>query len=137
MSCTAYVIFPSGASVCADVADSDERRARGLMFRASLGQSEGMLFVFDVPGPYAFWMKNVRVPLDIIWLDRAHRVVHVVESAPPCAGEPCPIYQPEADAWLVVEVAGGFVRRHAVAVGDTVTISRPSSSFRTATPDRC
>jgi hypothetical protein len=99
---------------------------------------EGMLFVFEIPGRYGFWMRNVRAPLDIVWLDDASRVVWIVEDAPPCNAEPCPIYEPPADASFVIEVAGGFVRRHHVALGDIVTINRPpSSSFRRATPDRC
>jgi uncharacterized protein len=140
----AYVIFPDGTRVHVDVADTDEARGRGLMFRppsarqvprspqpgaASAGQAtfgdddEGMLFVFDVPGRYAFWMKNVRAPLDIIWLDDRCRVIWMVQDAPPCEREPCPMYVPEADASFVLEVAGGFVRRHGVAVGAALSVS--------------
>ena len=133
---TAYVIFGDGARVCAEVADTDDARARGLMFRDA-SDDVAMLFVFDRPAPYAFWMKNVRVPLDIIWLDVERRIVGIVENAPPCTAEPCPMYQPGRNASFVVEVPGGFVRRHGIAVGDVLTITPRSSSFRTATPDRC
>jgi uncharacterized membrane protein (UPF0127 family) len=133
---SAYVIFADGTRVDVEVACTDAARARGLMFRDALGEREGMLFAFDVPRAYAFWMKNVRLPLDIIWLDAAGRVVWLVEAAPPCAAEPCPPYVPGAKASFVVEVAAGFVRRHEVARGDLVTLP-PPSSFRTATPGRC
>lgn len=83
-----------------------------------------MLFVFDRPGPYAFWMKNVRMPLDIIWLDESRRIVWIVDNAPPCTTEPCPLYAPPRTALFVVEVAGGFARRHGIATGDTVAIDR-------------
>lgn len=120
---SAYVIFPGGAQVEADVAATDDARARGLMFRDPLAEHEGMLFTFDVPRRYGFWMKNVRMPLDILWLDERRRVVWIVESAPPCAADPCPMYLPGSKASFVVEVAGGYVGRHGIAVGDIVTIT--------------
>jgi uncharacterized membrane protein (UPF0127 family) len=119
---TAYVIFGDGTRIRAEVADTDEARVRGLMFRAALGEHDGMLFVFDRPGRYPFWMKSVRVPLDIIWIDESCRIVWIVDSAPPCTREPCPMYDPPADASFVVEVAGGFVRRHGIAIGQAITI---------------
>ena len=134
---TAYVIFGDGTSIRADVADTDDARARGLM-HVPPSDAAAMLFVFDRPGRYAFWMKNVRMPLDIIWLDAQRRIVWMVDNAPPCAAEPCPMYAPGRNASYVLEVAGGFVRRHNVAVGDVVAINRPrSSSSQTARPDRC
>ena len=138
MNAPAYVIFGDGTRVRVEVADTYPALARGLMFRDPLADDEGMLFMFDIQGRHGFWMKNVRAPLDIVWLDRASRVVWIVESAPPCRADPCPVYQPPVDASCVVEVAGGFVRRHGVAVDDMVTISLPrASSSRRATPDRC
>jgi uncharacterized membrane protein (UPF0127 family) len=136
----AYVIFRGDTRVTAAVADSDETRARGLMFRESLADDEGMLFTFERAGRYGFWMKNVGMALDIIWLDERCRIVWMVESAPPCVEEPCPMYTPRGRASYVVEVAGGFVRRHGIAVGDTVTITplpAADASFRTPTPGRC
>ena len=140
MPSTAYVIFADGTRLSVEVAETEAARARGLMFRrqAAFADDEGMLFVFDVPGRYAFWMKNVRAPLDIVWLDEASRIVWIVEDAPPCDADPCPIYEPPGEASMVVEVAGGFTRRHGVTVGDAVAISLPrSSSSRRARPDRC
>jgi uncharacterized membrane protein (UPF0127 family) len=153
MKASAYVIFGDGTRIAVEVAETEAARARGLMFRppsppasalgasarqAAFADDEGMLFVFDIPGRYGFWMKNVRAPLDIIWLDEALRVVCVVENAPPCNADPCTIYEPPVDTSFVIEVAGGFARRHEVAVGDAVSISLPrSSSCRTTTRGRC
>ncbi len=92
------------------------------MFRDALDEREGMLFCFDVPDRYGFWMKNVRIPLDMLWLDNRGRIVWIVERAKPCTGDPCPIYLPEADASYVLEVVGGFVKKHGLAVGDDVTL---------------
>jgi uncharacterized protein len=136
----AYVIFRGATRVEADVADRDETRARGLMFRDALAEDQGMLFTFDVPQRYGFWMKNVRIPLDIIWIDERRRIVWIVERAPPCREEPCPMYTPRARASFVVEVAAGFVERHGIAVGDTVTITLlpgPPASSRTPTQEKC
>jgi uncharacterized membrane protein (UPF0127 family) len=120
----AYVIFRAAPRVRVEIAETDEARARGLMFRDSLAEDEGMLFVFDEPERYGFWMKNVRVALDLLWLDRRGRIVWIVEAAPPCAGERCPTYRSAVNASFVLEVAAGFVHRHGIAVGDPVTIIR-------------
>jgi hypothetical protein len=80
-----------------------------------------MVFVFDQPGPHAFWMKNTLIPLDIIWLAADRRIVHIAHSVPPCKADPCPSYPPAADtAVYVLEVASGVARRHALGVGDVL-----------------
>ena len=120
---TAYVIFKDGFRVEVEVAATDAARARGLMFRDSLDENAGMLFPFESPGRFGFWMKNVRIPLDIIWLDADDRIVWIVERAAPCDKDPCPMYVPKVSASAVVEVAGGFAAKHGVEVGDTVVVN--------------
>lgn len=112
------VIFPDRTRVTVEIADTPELRQRGLMFREHLGPNEGMVFVFDEPGFYPFWMKNTLIPLDMIWVDEQFRVVHVAASVPPCKADPCPSYPHEGKAKYVVEVVSGFARRHHVKVGD-------------------
>jgi hypothetical protein len=115
------VIFPDRTRVSAEIAATPEARQRGLMFRNALGPDEGMVFVFDQPGPHAFWMKNTLIPLDIIWLAADRRIVHIAHSVPPCKADPCPSYPPAADtAVYVLEVASGVARRHALGVGDVL-----------------
>ncbi len=116
------VLFPDGTRVAVEIADTDAARQRGLMFRSSLGANEGMIFVFDAPGFYAFWMKNTLIPLDMLWLDPEGRVVSIASSVPPCTADPCPSYAPEGDALYVVEVAGGFTRQHGVKAGDRLRL---------------
>lgn len=118
------MIFADGTRLHVEIAETDRARARGLMFRNSLADEEGMLFRFEVPRCYAFWMKNVRFALDIIWLDTNGRIVWIEERAAPCPADPCPMYRPATDASYVLEVVGGFVQRHGVAVGDAVDITR-------------
>jgi uncharacterized protein len=119
----AYVIFPDGTRVDVEIADTAEARARGLMFRDTLAEHEGMLFPFDRPRQYGFWMRNVQFPLDIIWLDARRRIVWIVKRAKPCLEDPCPMYLPETDALFVLEVVSGFVERHGVRIGDVVEIA--------------
>ena len=125
---TAYVIFRGGVRVEVEVARTDADRARGLMFREHLDPCAGMLFAFDVPDRYAFWMKNVRIPLDILWLDAGGRIVSIVERARPCLAEPCPTYAPDAPAAFVLEVAGGFVEQHGITIAESVVITPNSNS---------
>lgn len=133
----AQATFGDGTRVALEIADTEPKRNRGLMFREALAEREGMLFVFERPGFYPFWMQNCRIALDILWLDESFRVVSMAESVPPCrlAGcEPpcpsneCPSYAPKAGttARYVIEVAPGFVARHAVELGQTIPVQLPA-----------
>ncbi len=127
----AAVRFPDKTVVRVEVVDTPDRRQRGLMFRESLAESDGMLFVFEQPGSYPFWMQNCLIAIDIIWLDRESRVLSIAHSvppcrlpncSPPCASPDCPTYPHEGRALYVVEVASGFAKRHGVKPGDRVVL---------------
>ena len=94
-----------------EVALKDKERMLGLMFRSSLDENKGMLFVFPEPKRYAFWMKNTLIPLDMIWLSPSRQVVDIKENVPPCKADPCPTYGPEGDASFVLEVNTGKAKR--------------------------
>ncbi len=119
----ADVALPDRTIIRAEIAATEPERERGLMFRESLGQNAGMLFVFDEPGLHAFWMKNTLIPLDMLWLDLGGRIVSIAESAQPCKTPECPTYPPHAPASYVLEVNAGFTRKHQLRVGDTLAIS--------------
>lgn len=112
------VIFPDGFVVRVEIAANDELRAQGLMYRDQLRPASGMLFFFPEEGEYSFWMKNTRIPLDIIWIDRDRRVVHIKHHVPPCRIDDCPSYSPGAKASYVLEVAAGVAREHGLKQGD-------------------
>lgn len=114
------VTFPDGWTVAVEIANSDELRAQGLMYRDHLAPDAGMLFFFPDEGEYPFWMKNTRIPLDIIWVDSNRRVAHVKFEVPPCRSDPCPSYAPNAPARYVLEVAGGVARQHGLKAGDVL-----------------
>jgi len=73
------------------------------MNRESLPQDAGMLFVFDTPGSYGFWMKNTLIPLDIIRLDQNFVVVDTATMTP-CTADPCPSYNHRGLALYVLEI---------------------------------
>src|SRR3954470_25075142 len=89
--------LPSGKVLQVEVMVKDEDRAMGLMFRPSLPVDRGMLFLFERPDFHGIWMKNCKFPIDILWLDEHHAVVHLAEKVPPCTAKDdtqCPVYSP-------------------------------------------
>lgn len=117
--------LPSGRTIEVEVMVSDQDRATGLMFRPSLADDKGMLFVFERADFHGIWMKNCRFPIDIVWLDEDRRIVHVAEGAAPCKADPCPVYEPLRRAQYVIELNAGQARREGAAVGEAVSFRLP------------
>lgn len=115
--------LPSGRVLQVEVMVKDEDRAMGLMFRPSLPQDRGMLFVFERAEFHGIWMKNCRFPIDILWLDEERKVVHLAEAVPPCKAEPCPVYQPLGRAAYVVELNAGQARRERAVIGSSLSFT--------------
>ncbi len=107
--------------VKAEIADTPLKQAKGLMFRKSLPQNDGMLFVFDKEDYYGFWMMNTSIPLDIIWINKDMEIVHIEKSVQPC-GILCPVYKPKEKARYVLEVNAGFVDKNKVEVGHFIEL---------------
>jgi len=111
--------------VRAELADTPERRMTGLMFREFMEKDSGMFFVFPAGGLHSFWMKDTKIPLDILWLDDRYRVVHIRQNVPPCdekATPICPSYITEVKARYVLEVNAGWVERSGVKAEDQFKI---------------
>ena len=90
-----------------EVAQTRQQQATGLMSRETLADNRGMLFPFNPPQPVSFWMKNVLIDLDMVFL-RAGEVIYIQHSAPPCQSFPCPTYGPEGETIdQVIELRGG------------------------------
>jgi uncharacterized membrane protein (UPF0127 family) len=95
-----------------EIADDDAERARGLMFRDELPAGHGMLFIHERQEPQAYWMKNTRIPLDILYFDNARKLVSQQRDVPPCAlGDACPPYPSDAPARFVLELNAGEAAR--------------------------
>ncbi len=97
-----------------ELAATPQERSRGLMFRDSLPNRSGMLFVFDPPQRVAFWMKNTLIPLDMIFLDQTGTVVHVHQGAVP--GDLTPIEGGD-DVFAVLEINAGLSSRYSIRTG--------------------
>ncbi len=102
-----------------EVADTNEERSAGLGGRESLGAMEGMLFVFDRPDFYVFWMKDMLFPLDIIWINKDKKIVDVITNL---KTETYPDFQYVNDflATYVLEVNAGFFDEYGLKLGDIV-----------------
>lgn len=97
-----------------EIADDGAERGQGLMNRETLPAGAGMLFVYEEPGPVAFWMKNTLIPLDIIFMDPEGRVTRIQENAQPLDETPIPGgYRVQ----LVLEINGGLARRLGLRTG--------------------
>jgi uncharacterized protein len=116
------VVLPSGAVYAVEVARTPDEQAQGLMFRESLAERAGMIFLFTDSAPHQFWMKNTMIPLDIIWLDDSGRVLFVSANTPPCRADPCPNYGPVVPAPVVLELAGGMAAKEKVTVGSQIRL---------------
>ena len=119
------IIYPTGARVQAELADTPQKRARGLMFREQLAPDAAMLFRFEDAGEWSFWMKNTKVALDILWIGPDKRIVYIEENVPPCRQDPCPEYKPSAEALYVLELPAGSVKREKLAKGMTLAFDLP------------
>lgn len=116
------VVEIGGTRVLAEVADTTVKRAKGLIGHAPLGPNDGMIFVFETPDRYGFWMRDMVFPIDIIWI-RDGRIVHIEERVPvPVKGEILPTYTPLAAADTVLEVQAGFAEAHSLKIGDSVEV---------------
>lgn len=99
-------------------------QSKGLMFRSTLPDDRGMLFNFNPPQEIGFWMKNVPVPLDIVFIYQ-NKIVAIAANALPCKAEPCPIYPtPSVVADRVIELRAGLTREMKLKLGDRVTVEK-------------
>lgn len=119
----------NNVTVLADVADTNELRSKGLSVKDTLNETEGMLFVFNTEREHSFWMKGMKFPIDIIWIDGDKEVVHVEHSLEPCAPVSfCPTYQPDRDALYVLETVAGFAQKYNVTDGTHVDFTLEEES---------
>ena len=112
------------ASFTVEVADKPELRYQGLSGRPALPAGTGMLFVFQREGTHTFWMKDMRFPLDMMWIDAACTVVHVTRNVPPPepgqALSDLPTYGPTTSVLYVLEINAGAAGLAGVRLGDPV-----------------
>ncbi|MCL1635459.1 DUF192 domain-containing protein [Luteimonas sp. SX5] len=114
----------NGQRYTVEIADDDAERARGLMFREEMADDRGMLFIHDRQEPLAYWMKNTKIPLDILYFDNARKLVAKQVDVPPCTlGDNCPNYPSGASARYVLELNAGQAARLKLAEGAELRLS--------------
>jgi uncharacterized membrane protein (UPF0127 family) len=108
----------AGQRYAVEIADDDAERARGLMYRDAMAAGTGMLFIHEGEEPQAYWMKNTRIPLDILYFDATRKLVSQQRDVPPCSlGDACPSYPSNAPARYVLELNAGEAARLKLADG--------------------
>ncbi|MBI4277775.1 MAG: DUF192 domain-containing protein [Armatimonadetes bacterium] len=116
---------PKCVTLRVEIAETSEARARGLMFRTSLDEFSGMLFIFEQTTLLSFWMKNTLIPLSIAFIDEGWRIVDIqdmaVERDP---NTPQRFYPAVRPARYALEVNLGFFARHGIGVRARVTLTR-------------
>ena len=107
-----------------EIVSDNAGRERGLMFRDQMEADHGMLFVFDDDAPRYFWMKNTRIPLDILYFDKDGRFVSGQFGVSPCpyGGDNCPTYPSTGAARYVLELNAGVGKALTLAPGDKLTL---------------
>ena len=111
-----------GQRYAVELAKDEAERARGLMFRDKLATDHGMLFIHDAQEPQAYWMKNTKIPLDILYFDNDRKLVSQQRDVPPCSlGDACPSYPSDAPARYVLELNAGEAEKLKLQDGATLT----------------
>lgn len=111
--------FPDGRALACEVADTPEKLLFGLAFRDALPADSGMLYIFETSDRHRLWTKAFQFPVDMIWVNESRQVVHLVEGAAPCPGDPCPMYGPPPEpARYVIQTEAGFLSRKPVKAGE-------------------
>ena len=117
----AIITTSTGEGIPVEVADTFKKRSLGLGKRNSLKKGWGMLFVFEKRIPHSFWMKNMRFPIDIIWLDN-QRIVELAENVPPPQeGESPKVMEPRLPSNFVLEIESGRAMALGLNVGQKLS----------------
>lgn len=116
------VKLPDGKVVLAETAVRPEELAKGLMYRESLAADRGMLFFHTEESLYPYWMKNCKISLDMIWMDKDRHIVEIAASVPPCPPETenCPSYGGHERAMYVLELGSGQAAKHGLRKGQMI-----------------
>ncbi|MDB5160439.1 MAG: hypothetical protein JWO99_702 [Candidatus Saccharibacteria bacterium] len=104
------------------LAETDFARKKGLSGVEKLDPNEGLLMVFGGDGRWGIWMKDMKIPLDIIWLDSNKKVIYIVTDASPSLGT-SKIFEPKDAARYVLEVRAGTTKSGAIKIGDTASFT--------------
>lgn len=102
-----------------EIAQTNSEKARGLSGRERLAEESGMLFVFDKPAMYLFWMKNMLFSIDIIWIGKDKKIVDITHGAEPEEGED-QLFLSKGPSQYILEVNNGWAETNGIQIGDRV-----------------
>ena len=106
-----------------DLADDDNKRSQGLSGREMLLPDQGMLFIFNSKDKYNFWMKDMKFPLDFVWID-GDTIVDLTENVPaPLTATYTPAFGPKVPVDKVLEISAGEVRKNTFSIGQKVSVT--------------
>ncbi|MBU0625528.1 DUF192 domain-containing protein [Patescibacteria group bacterium] len=111
------VVIGEDIKIKVEVAATEATREKGLAGRTKLMVDEGMLFLFAEPARYVFWMKDMKIPIDVIWIKSGEIVDLTVNVQPAEKNEPAPTFSPLYAAEAVLEVPAGFIAEHGLRLG--------------------
>ncbi len=103
-----------------EVAETEEQKMKGLMFRKSIPKDYGMIFIYEDEDFRAMWMKNTLIPLDLVFLNAEREVVQIIPDVPPCKNDPCETYPSKKKAKFVLELNAGMSKRMKLKSGDII-----------------
>ncbi len=106
-----------------ELAETQAQREKGLSKRNSLEEGRGMLFIYSDEGIRPFWMKEMLIPLDIVWMDGNGTVVFISKNNEPCGQEYCPLIYPNKKARYVLEINGGEADRIGLSLGNKMILA--------------
>lgn len=116
-------VLVNGQTISVTVAKTEEEKQLGLSKKDKIGKNQGMLFIFDTSNYYSFWMKDMKFPIDIIYIN-GNKITTIVENAKPplSANDNLTIYQPSEKSDKVLEVNAGSADKLKIKTGTTVKI---------------
>lgn len=118
----AQLYLPDGQPLLLELADTPASRQQGLMGRRHLASGHGMLFDYPRGARPNIWMKNMHIPLDLLFIDGQGRILQVHADIPPCRQADCPTYPGPADSRFALELPAGSLQRHGLHVGQRLAL---------------
>ena len=113
-------MFMSDEEFLVEIADTDNKKAIGLMFRKEIPDNFGMLFVYSDEDYRGIWMKNTFVSLDLIFLNSSKEIIEIIYNVPPCKKDPCKTYISKDKAQYVLELKGNRSKSLNLKTGDRI-----------------
>ena len=113
-------LYVKDKEIRVEVANTPEDRGRGLMGRKELGDSEGMLFIFETEDYHSFWMKNTLIPLSIAFVDKEGRILRITDMKPLTLES----HAPPKPVLYALEMKQGWFSANGIKVGDIIRFSK-------------